>query len=472
MTDHDLAAEIAATAPEQLDALRDRSVLVGLSGGPDSVTLLHVLLRLAPSLALGVHTAHLDHALREGSAEDTEHVRRLAARLGVPLTAMRVPVRELARERGLSVEAAAREARYAFLAEAARPISAVVAVAHNRDDQAETVLLSLARGAGLSGLTGMRPVSPVPGAPDVLLVRPVLGIDAAAIRAYCRHHDLPVLADPSNESLEYARNRVRHVVLPALTAVNSRAAEHIARTAERVRAEDDALEGLAGETLDGVAEVVDGAIVLDRAALGSLPEALMLRVLRRAVARVAGSLEGVERVHLLDLARLFSAGQGGREIHLPGGLRAREAGGRVALWRGDPPDAALYPLPLLCATDGPPWSLADGWRVSMTHGRCAAPDRPRTPGLHEHVRPLGEDYHLRPPRLHERFRPLGMAEEKGIMDFLADAKVPRSLRSRVPVLASGGVPVCVLGRRIDDRWRLRGADDGFTCVFVEIAPPA
>ncbi len=220
-------------------------IVVGVSGGPDSLCLLHLLRRLAPELALRLHVAHLNHGLRGPEAdEDAEFVAELAACWGLPVTIGRADVAALAAQPGRSLEEAARLVRYAFLAEVADATGATtIAVGHNADDQAETVLMHFLRGSGVAGLRGMLPRAPLsdyrlgePAAPRIpasprLLVRPLLAIPRADIEAYCAAHSLAPRFDRSNEDTTFYRNRLRHELLPLLATYNPAIGETLARTA-------------------------------------------------------------------------------------------------------------------------------------------------------------------------------------------------------------------------------------------------
>ncbi len=204
------------------------SLVVGVSGGADSLCLLHLLARLRAEFDLALHVAHLNHQLRgERAAADAEFVRRTAVEWGVPVTVSSTDVAILAHERGVGVEEAARQARYAFLAGLAGDTGAgAIAVGHNADDQAETVLMHLLRGAGPAGLRGMSPrlalagLAPdLPSAAHVTLIRPLLEARRPAIEAYCREYRLQPRFDHSNLDTTLFRNRLRHEVLPVLEAV-------------------------------------------------------------------------------------------------------------------------------------------------------------------------------------------------------------------------------------------------------------
>jgi tRNA(Ile)-lysidine synthase len=292
--------------------------VVGLSGGKDSVALVDALASLRRRRGFGVVAAHLDHGLRPGSADDAAFCAALCERLEVPFRAGAADVRaRAARERG-GLEQAARRERYAYLRRVRDEEKATaIAVAHTRDDQAETLLLRLLRGAGATGLAGMRP-----RAGD--LVRPLLAVSREEILAHLRERGLDWREDPSNADTAHRRNRVRHELIPYLEerfnpgirAALARTASLLADEAAHVRAEADAL-------LAAMAREEGGALVLGRAALANAPTPVARAAIRQGLAR-AGGLAQVGALHVervLQLARAKSPS--GRRLPLPGGREAR-----------------------------------------------------------------------------------------------------------------------------------------------------
>jgi tRNA(Ile)-lysidine synthase len=303
-------ADVRRAVRDGLAALgpgEDRLVLVALSGGPDSLALAAATAFEAPRSGFRSGAVIVDHGLQQGSAEVAQDARSAAEALGLaPVLVERVTV-----DGSGGPESAARSARYAALAAAAEQTGAIrILLAHTRDDQAETVLLGLARGSGPDSLSGMRPDAPP-------YLRPLLGIPRAATEACCAELGLSPWLDPHNADPRYARARVRHNVLPVLEReLGPGVAEALARTAEQLREDAAALDHLAEEWVAEIAEHSEAGIALPVAALESNPPALRQRVIRLAVEGEFGITPS--RVHTLAVARLVTDWHGQGGVHLPG----------------------------------------------------------------------------------------------------------------------------------------------------------
>jgi tRNA(Ile)-lysidine synthetase-like protein len=306
-------------------------VVAAVSGGGDSVALLHLLARSAHSRRLRIAVAHLDHGLRRGSRADRRFVEGLSRELSIACVSDRREVDRL-RRRDESPEEAARRVRRNFLMETARQIGADrVATGHTLDDQAETILMRLSRGAGATALTGMAASGPAP------FVRPLLGFEGAELRGWLERRGLAFREDPTNRNLRFDRNRVRHLVRPVLTEqLNPRAARHLVKAAEILR--DDALylDALAEEHAKGLVSTDGrGRVSVDSAGLGSIPPVLARRVARLALLAGGTDARRVGSRHIAALLDLV-AGPGRGEVHLPGRLRARRLGRRILVEPREP----------------------------------------------------------------------------------------------------------------------------------------
>lgn len=302
---------VTATVREHELLLPGESVMVAVSGGPDSTCLIHALVELRRLLGIDLAVFHFDHRLRPGSAEDAAYVRRTAERLRLPFHLAQATTRP---EPGGSVEEWGRRARYAALALAMRDAGATKgATGHTLDDQAETVLLALVRGGGLDAVAGIWPEQ---GG----IVRPLLGVTREEVEAFCRAKRLRPRVDPTNRDTRLLRNAIRLKVLPALERAAGREVRAtLARTARLLRRDAELLRRLATEAAVELLEETPEGVRLPAAALATLPAAVGARVARDAAYRcgVVPSAEDVEAI--LDLAR----GRSGRRRDLAGGSTAR-----------------------------------------------------------------------------------------------------------------------------------------------------
>lgn len=291
------------------------TLLVAVSGGPDSLCLLHLLYRLAATDGLNLHVAHLNHGLRPAAAADARYVAETAAAWNLPVTIEAYDVTALAQREHQGIEAAARQARYGFFADLAVRIGAhAIALGHTADDQAETVLLRLLRGAGPTGLAAMRPRSV--WADGKTLVRPLLHVRRSEILHYCAEHQLQPRYDASNANLRFLRNRVRAELLPGLAAYNPDIVRALGRTAQLCADEDDYLATTLDEQWATFAFVKPACVTLARTRLLDLHPALRRRAVRRAVGLV-GTLTEVGADHLDRMLDVIARGHG--RLQLPGG---------------------------------------------------------------------------------------------------------------------------------------------------------
>jgi tRNA(Ile)-lysidine synthase len=435
-----LAARVAAADPPP----PGRRILAACSGGADSVALLHLLVRLAPGRGWGLAAAHLDHGLRGAAgAADRTFVEELCRDLDLPLRAERRPVEPGG---GLSPEEAARETRRSFLAETAREEGAgVIALAHNADDQAETVLLRLARGTGPGGLRAMAVRSG-------RWWRPLLGTGREEIREALREAGLSWREDETNEDLRFDRNRVRLEVLPPLRSVNPRAVRNIGRLAELAREDEALLESLARDSLEELDRPApEGAVALEGAPLAALPPSLGGRVVRLALASLSGGAS-LPRRQVRALLSLAAEAAGG--LSLPSGLDARMERGLLMLRLPAGPPPRETPLPR-------PGSVRWGTRGRIQCDlldRSEAGDDPREVcGPRRALLDAGVaegELRVRGPREGDRFRALGAPGARPLADFLREAGVARAERATVPLVTCGGRIAWVAGHRIDERYRV------------------
>ncbi len=414
-------------------------LLVGVSGGPDSVCLLTALAALRKPLGLDLHGAHLEHGLRgQVSRDDHAYVIGLCLELGFPLISESADVGVHRRKAGLSIEEAARELRYAFFARAAEKVSAkVVLVGHTADDQAETVLMHILRGSGLTGLRGMQPLSKQRGA--LLIGRPLLGTSRAETVAYCAARSLMPREDASNLSLAHLRNRLRQELLPVLRQYNPQVNTALLRLAEGAGEAAEFLEELAEKEWRSAVRNNGGVVQLLRVRMAPLAQPLQRALARRAIELVRGDLVGVSAEHVERLLALLG-GPAGKVLRLPG-LHCTADYEGVSL-SANPPAVVLLgesQVAVPGTTDIP------GWRITVR--RLAKPVVRRDP-LDVCLATGAKRLWVRGRRPGDRFQSVGMANLKKLQDFFVDARVPRAERDAVPLLTDGQALLWVVGHRL------------------------
>ena len=415
-----------------------QSLVAGLSGGADSVALLDLLAALAPERGFSLVAAHLDHGLRPSSRDDAAFCARLCEQLGVPLRTGTADVRGRARRDHGGIEEAARLERYAFLRAVRRAEGATfIAVAHTRDDQAETLLLRLLRGAGSTGLAAMRDRSE-----DVL--RPLLAVSRQQVVEHLRTRGLEWREDPSNQDPALLRNRVRHELIPYLESrFNPAVRETLARTARLLGDEDALVAGLGSDLRSRAGRRVGGAVLLDRAALNAAPRAVARTALRCALDETGGR-RGVSSMHVERILDLSAApAPSGRRLPLPGG---REASFRFDEVSIGPRRTRAVPFDLPLPVPGRVALPGGGWLEARTvESRVAS--RPEAGGRDVVVSaPVDRPLAVRTRRPGDRVRNGG--RRSSLKRFLMDGRVPAELRDGLPLVAAGDEVVWVAGQAV------------------------
>ena len=429
-------------------------LVVAVSGGPDSVCLLHVLLGLWDKSGFTLHMAHLNHGLRgEESDADAEYVAALARRLDLPCTVERRDVEAYRKSKRLSLEEAAREVRYSFLAEVVKATGAdSVAVGHTIDDHVETILMHLIRGSGTRGLRGLQPSSTWrSGKAALTIIRPLLEASREETAAYCRHYRLKPRLDTSNLSLSPLRNRIRQQLVPLLESYNPQVTEALLRTA-RIAADDlTALDEYALKPGRRLIKRVKNAVILRKKGFLELPPALQRHLLRASVEKLLGNLMDIESRHIEEIMTSLHK-PAGKIITLPDGMLFAITYDRYLL--GSDP-AALSPFPAIEAEHPlqiPGTTALPGWRaVANIIRREQIPEESDDYTACFDLDRTGDKLALRPRRPGDRFQPLGMVQPKKLNEFMIDSKIPQSWRRRVPIVCSPEHIIWVVGWRIDER---------------------
>ena len=438
------------------------TLVVGVSDGPDSLALLHVLTRIFPSERLVV--GHVEHGLRETAVSDAILVENRATQWGVACTVKHVDVSEIAAKNSWSLEEAGRNVRYRFFAElAARVGATAVAVAHHADDQAETVLLHLLRGSGLVGLRGMLPIAPMLGAMDVRLIRPLLHIQRTEILDYCKKHDIQPIQDASNADTTFLRNRIRHDLLPQLREYNPQIKRNLQQLADVVAADEDVLANMSANKWPKlVVHQGNGWVQLKRGMFVTLPKSLQRRLLRRAVQLLLPDLRDMTFASI-EKARLLAAQPAtGAWIPLPRGVIFAVGYDLLTIKLNLTAVPLNYPqlkhtisLPLTIPGSV---ALGDGWELQAEVVQRTGLGKIETnQDVWQAFVDVGDLSALQIRRRlpGERFQPLGMAGSSAkLKDVMINRKLAIVARESWPLVCSENHLIWFVGHQIDERVRV------------------
>jgi len=460
-------------------------IVVGVSGGADSLCLLALLREMAPTHDLQLHVAHLNHSLRgQTSDDDAAFVAELAKRWNLPFTTQKEDVAAWARKKKASLEEAARQARYAFLSEVARDANAgKIAVGHNANDQAETVLMHFLRGAGVAGLRGMLPIAPLDHyaasitplekrrgmwAKPLRLIRPLLGASRSKIERYCQEHNLSPRFDQSNLDSTFFRNRLRHELLPVLENYNPNIYQALRKTADLMAADYEILQNKLERSWRFVLKSEDEqAITFDRQDWQILPLAMQRLTLRKAIQTLRQNLRNIDFSHIEQAIALLDAGHTGDGIDLPQNLRLILDYNTITL-ADKPYQLPLPNLPYL-HSDAPITVNAPGittlpgsaWYIHANLIiRSALSDyalTQRAPWrVYLDAAVVGDVPILRTRQAGDSFHPFGLkGHRQKLKKFMNNQKIPAGQRDLTPLLISEAGEICwVCGWRIDHRCRV------------------
>jgi tRNA(Ile)-lysidine synthase len=451
-----LTDALRTTLREQALFDAGETLIVAVSGGADSLALLHALNYLRRTFGYVLHAATLDHGIRgTAGAADADHVVMLAAAWGIPITRGAADVPELARQWQVGIETAARRARYTFLAETARAAGAkTVVTAHHAGDQAETVLMRLMRGSGLPGLAGMAYDSPLPGAPDLRLVRPMLALPRAVIEAYCRAHSIEFRQDETNADRSYIRNRVRHDLLPLLRTFNPQIDSALTTLADNVRLDNAFLTALAEVSLEQIIiQRSADRIRLSAEGFRTLDPSLQRRVLI-AAARALG-VENIRQHHIRHVQAVTIHAKQGAAADFSDNVHLRVEYGALIIERKSAPDDAPERLLLLPERMAVPEELPQEGRVRLEGGQLVLSRSDPLDAAGVRARLLvspGARLILRGRQPGDRLRLAGSGgHSQKLSDWMINRRIPKRLRDRIPLLLIDGIIAAVLW---GDPWQI------------------
>lgn len=432
------------------------SLLLGVSGGPDSLTMLDLFCRIKEQFAFELIVFHLNHKFRSEASEEASFVAKTAQEYQLKSVIEEFDVPAYIEEKGLSSEEGAREIRFKFLLKWANSLGLKkIALAHNRDDLVETVFLNLVRGTGLKGLSGIAPVTRLD---KIEIIHPLLIFSREDIEQYCIIRGLKPVHDATNKETVYTRNKIRHRVIPYLEReINSGVKETIARMAVNIREEDAFLNQLADENLDNILlEKGDKEVVLSLSLLKKVPVVLRKRIFRSLVSMIKGNDLDLYSYHLNMLEDLVLRGSTGKMITLKGNLRVKRAYDKLIFRLNDSEDDNISFSQQLSV---PGKIELPGRKIIETEILPFFPDW-RKRAVKKEVCLCDADQVELPLTVRnrepgDRFIPLGMTGEKKLKDFFIDEKIPQTERNHTPlILDKRGRIIWLAGLRMDERFKI------------------
>lgn len=433
-------------------------VVIGVSGGADSLALLSIL----AELGYAVNVAHFNHHLRPEAEEDAEFVARTAKRLGLPFFRGDGDVADVANKEKISIETAARKARYRFLFDLAEKSQALAVVtAHNADDQAETVLLHLLRGAGLTGLRGMRSCTKLPEFSQTIpLVRPLLTTWRFEIDDYCQSNGLKPRVDSTNIDPSYTRNRIRQELIPLLETYNPQIKARLTGLAATVGSSIEILEPVVRKAYEAsIISTTDGGRAFDRKLLTAMSKALQVEIIRSAVQELLPAAEDINQSALERAAALLKIQKGSRKTEMADGLVAQVSGDRFHIvlngypitdsgWPviADTKSAELDVPGCVILNNG--WEIRSEW-IDNTAGISFTNSDQYT--VYLDATSLNFPLIVRHRKSGDVFQPLGMQDGKlKLGNFFTNVKLAGESRTAWPLVISGERIAWVAGVRIAD----------------------
>lgn len=428
-------------------------VVVGVSGGPDSIALLHVLYTIKDRYNLYIHAAHLNHMLRGEEADrDTKYVEDFCRKLNIPCTVKYVDINELSQKEGFSHEEAGRKARYELFLETAKKNGAgKIALAHNMNDQAETVLMRIMRGTGLDGLCGIKPVR------DGLFIRPFLFTLRDDIEKYCEDNNLMPRIDSTNLEPVYHRNRIRLELIPYIKKDYSHNIETLLSTmAELLREDNEFINEYVESVYNELANEKQGGVSIDIMALKNLNNGVKKRIIRKAIDRVKGDLNGIESKHVELIISITDNGTTGAAVELPGNVKARISYNLLNIMMPTGETNVKFNYPMYIPGTTMIYETGDILNTEVLEaGSTDYLDNKKFVKYFDYGK-IKYNLNLRTRQEGDFIVPIGMKGRKKLKELFIDNKIPREQRDNIPLVATGNEIIWVIGHKISEHYKITG----------------
>jgi tRNA(Ile)-lysidine synthase len=437
--------KVSVTIKKYSMLLGKEKILVGLSGGPDSVFLLYVLNNLKDTFLLDLHAVYINHSLRpEETPGEIEFCKKLCERLSISFVTKVIDVKPYAKEHGLNKQDAARELRYKIFDEVSSDIRADrIAIGHTADDQLETFFIRFFRGSGPKGLSGIPPVRGN-------IIRPLIDTERREIEEFLNEQKINYIIDSSNLKKDYLRNRLRLSFIPEMKKINPHFAETVSRTMDILREEEHYFDIIVTKTLMKlITRKTDARIELFLSPMAAMDKVILRRVLRRAIDATKG-LRGMEFIHIESIIDLIKHGQQGNRLYLPKGLRVIKNYSTLVI-------TSETPQKIETSTLNVPGEVV--FKESRAVIRASLENKVDSYGDGKTMVVFDADktrtvLTVRSREKGDFFYPMGFGKKKKLQDYFVDEKVPRDERDSVPVVVSGNDIIWIAGYRGDERFKV------------------
>lgn len=430
---------------------RDDNILVGVSGGPDSMVLLHILNEIKEELGFNIYVAHINHGIRKEEADsDEEFVKDVCSELLIPFHSTKVNMDEYARKNKLTSEEAGRAIRYGFFNKILRNIGGgKIAVAHNKNDQAETLLMRFFRGTGLEGLRGME-------YKNGNIIRPLLDVSREDIEKYCSDNAILVRIDRTNLEPIYGRNKTRLEVIPYIAQnYNKGIIDTLARTSKLMQMDSEFILGIVEKKYKNVVvEESQNSIVLDIDKLKEEHYSIKSRIIRQSIEKINGNLKGIEEKHINIINNLMKENTTGKSINITNNIDIKISYGHIIIEKKSKSKKVYFKYPIHIGETVYINEL--GVTINSKVLPIAEIDINYINGFIKYFDydKIKDVLHIRNRRDGDRFTPLGMKGSKKLKDFFIDEKVPREERDSIPIIEDNGKIIWVVGHRISEEYKV------------------
>ena len=431
------------------------NIILGLSGGPDSMVLLHILLYVRERISFNLVVAHINHGVRgEEALKDEKFTEKVAKELGLDFFSTKADMVGLAKEKNISEEEAGREIRYGFFRELIKELGhGKIAVAHNRNDQAETLLMRIMRGTGIDGLAGMSFKSD-----DI--IRPILDINRWEIEKYVEDNSIETVVDKTNLETIYSRNKVRLELIPYIKEnFNPNIIDTLFRLSENAKLDSGFLEECSGKVYKSISKEKSASVVMKSDLFMEEDKAVKNRIIRKAIYNLIHTLQGIEEVHISSVVDLFNKGETGKRIDLPNNLLTKVSYNNLIIEKNINEDMAEV------CENKEETILKIGQNYLEEYNleiNLKIIDRKyiNFKNVSSNVKffdydIMNEEIWIRTRNPGDRFAPIGMKGRKKIKDYFIDEKIPRDLRDEIPLLMCGENIIWVIGYRMSEDYKVK-----------------